>query len=77
METRGKRFICEICGKPHYTPIERARCVIKCTERKEKEIAERETKRKCRVEEIQRLNNKLDELIISYQKDYKEPIFWI
>ena len=73
MEARGKRFICEICGKPHSTVIERAICELKCSERleREREVTRREDERRC----LQESFTSFIELVVNYKKIYNEEVY--
>ena len=72
-------FKCSYCGKEFETPVERARCEIAC-EAEQKRKAEQERVKKLQGEKLDRCNEiqedikKLNQKIVSYNKDYNEPV---
>ncbi len=73
-----EKFTCPLCGKEYDTPEEMAQCILRCSaenhKRKERERTEKLIKEKAvRKQEILDLNDRLEDLVREYQKDYNDP----
>lgn len=74
-----EKYVCSFCGAEYDSAPERARCELKCDEKRKQE-AERmkqkllEGKRQERYQEIKEKNDNLNRLIAKYRQDYGESV---
>lgn len=75
----AEKFKCSFCGQEYDNPVSRAKCEIKCNEKRKAEEEENRQKKlkedkEARKESVKLAYQNFAELRDQYIKDYREPV---